>query len=199
MRSQYKFLCEYLTEDRNKKIWKAKLPLKIKVFMWLVKLNAILTRDNLSIRGWQGDKICSFCSSPESVEHLFFGCVMSRYCWSLVSIVVNADCRPGSFPQFWVWANKFMPCHKKLHMIGLAAICWALWLTRNAISFERKKCRSLTEIICLAVSFISYWAGLQNPSFKMVLEAGTEALKNTALFFHPQEAPSEDAGTVLLQ
>ena len=112
--------------------------------MWLVKLNAILTRDNLSIRGWQGDKICSFCSSPDCVEHLFFGCVMSRYCWSLVSIIVNADCRPGSFPQFWVWANKFMPSHKKFHMIGLAAICWAIWLTRNAISFERKKCRSPT-------------------------------------------------------
>ena len=84
-------------------------------------------------------------------------------------------------------------------MIGLAAICWAIWLTRNAISFERKKCRSPTEIICLAASFIAYWAGLQNPGDKMVLESGTEAMKNIALFFHPQEAPPEDAGMVLLQ
>ena len=84
-------------------------------------------------------------------------------------------------------------------MIAFAAICWAIWITRNAISFERKKCRSPTEIICLAASFVSYWAGLQNPSYKMVLESGAEALKNIALFFHPQEAPSEDAGMVLLQ
>ena len=144
VKSQYNFLCVYLTEDRNKKLWKAKLPLKIKVFMWLVKLNAILTRDNLSRKGWQGDKMCSFCSSPESTEHLFSSCVISRYCWSLVSVVVKADCRPSSFSQFWMWANKFMPSHKKFHMIGLAAICWAIWLTRNAISFERKKCRSPT-------------------------------------------------------
>jgi len=51
----------------------------------------------------------------------------------------------------------------------------------------------------LAASFIAYWAGLQNPGDKMVLESGTEAMKNIALFLHPQEAPPEDAGMVLLQ
>ena len=136
-----------------KKLWKAKLPLKIKVFMWLVKLNAILTRDNLSRKGWQGDKMCSFCSSPESTEHLFFSCVISKYCWSLVSVVVRADCRPGS-SQFWVWANKFMPSHKKFHMIGLAAICWAIWLTRNAISFERK---NVDLLLRLSVWLLPLW------------------------------------------
>jgi len=75
-------------------------------------------------------------------------------------------------------------------MIDLAAICWAIWLTRNAISFERKKCRSPIEIICLAASFMAYWAGLQNPGDKMVLESGAEAMKNTALFFPPAGSPS---------
>jgi len=31
----------------NKRLWKAKIPLKIKLFMWLVSENAILTKNNL--------------------------------------------------------------------------------------------------------------------------------------------------------
>jgi hypothetical protein len=56
VKSQYKLLCETETEVRNKIIWKAKILLKIKVFMWLVKLNAILTRDNLARRDGRGIK-----------------------------------------------------------------------------------------------------------------------------------------------
>lgn len=95
--SQYKALCEGESEDRNKRLRKAKIPLKIKIFMWLIKMNAILTRDNFARKRWKGDKSCSFCANPESIEHLFFGCVMSKYCWSLVSIVIGADFRPASF------------------------------------------------------------------------------------------------------
>ena len=72
--SQYRALCEAETEDRNKNLWKAKIPLKIKIFMWLIKMNAILTRDNLARKGWKGNKTSSFCANLERIEHLFFGC-----------------------------------------------------------------------------------------------------------------------------
>lgn len=42
--------------------WKVKLPLKIKVFMWLVHRNSILTRDNLLHGGWKGPNGCVFLS-----------------------------------------------------------------------------------------------------------------------------------------
>ncbi|OEL14871.1 hypothetical protein BAE44_0024110, partial [Dichanthelium oligosanthes] len=87
----------------------------------------------------------------------------------------------------------------KFHMVGLAAVCWALWRTRNSICFDYKKIRSPTEIICFAASFISFWAELQAEGDKMLLGGGAEALKEAAMSFHPQEAPSEDTGMVLLQ
>ena len=43
-------------------IWKAKIPQKIKIFMWLVHNKSILTRDNMVKRKWQGDPTCIFCS-----------------------------------------------------------------------------------------------------------------------------------------
>jgi hypothetical protein len=166
--------------------------------MWLIENDAILTRDNLARRGWQGDKRCNFCLENESINHLFFDCAMARYVWSLVAYVVGADCRPCSLDQFWVWAKQFLPRGGKFWYEGLSAICWALWRMRNKIHFEQKIVRSPTEIICLASSFISYWAELQLEEDKKKLDAGAEALRETALSFHPREAQAEDAGVVLM-
>ena len=39
-----------------REIWRAKLPMKIKVFMWYLKKGVILTKDNLAKRNWEGNK-----------------------------------------------------------------------------------------------------------------------------------------------
>ena len=53
-----KSMYDHLTRDESfeplKFIWKAKIPQKIKIFMWLIHNNAILTRDNLIKRKWPG-------------------------------------------------------------------------------------------------------------------------------------------------
>jgi len=36
----------------HKKIWKGKIPAKIKIFLWLMMNNAVLTKDNLLKRKW---------------------------------------------------------------------------------------------------------------------------------------------------
>jgi hypothetical protein len=45
-----------------KGIWKAKNPLKIKIYLWQTTYNAILTR---------GNPACSYCNHDESRNHLF--------------------------------------------------------------------------------------------------------------------------------
>jgi len=94
---------------------------------------------------------------------------------------------------------KIMPRAEKFHMVGLAGICWALSRTRNNVCFEEKKVRSPTEVICLASSFISFWAELQSEEDKLLLEGGADILRAVALSLHPHEAPPGDAGVVLLQ
>ena len=165
--------------------------------MWLIENNSILTRDNLSRRGWQGDTRCAFCMRDESINHLFFDCTTAKYIWSLVAHVVGANCRPCSFEQFWIWAKHFLPLGEKFWYIGLAAICWALWRTRNNICFDGRIVTS-TTIVCLASSFLSYWSDMQLERDKQKLEDGARALREAALSFHPQEAQAGDAGMVLL-
>jgi hypothetical protein len=103
--------------------------------------------------------------------------------------------------QFWVWCEKYMPKNSNIHMVGLAASCWAIWQARNNACFQRKIIRYPTEIICSISSFLKYWAGLQKEEGKAVLEAGAEVLKNAALLHHPrgQDQGEPRSGTVLLQ
>ena len=82
-------------------------------------------------------------------------------------------------------------------MIGLAAFCWAIWKTRNNICFEKKLISSPTEIVCLASSFLNYWAGLQAGQSTEELERGAATILKTALHFHTQ-VYGDDTGLVLL-
>ena len=66
----YKHLCQNDQGQNFKHIWQAKIPLKIKIFMWLLQ-NAILTKDNLTRKNWKGSEIYAFYTEKESVEHLF--------------------------------------------------------------------------------------------------------------------------------
>ncbi|KAF8740156.1 hypothetical protein HU200_013817 [Digitaria exilis] len=48
-------------------------------------------------------------------------------------------------------------------------------------------------------SFLVYWADLQDLGEKQALEDGAELHKTTTLQLHPQQAPENDVGIVLLQ
>ena len=70
-------------------LWKLKIPLKIKVFMWFLNNKVLLTKDNLAKRRWQGCTKCSFGGSEETVEHLFISCPFAKIIWTVVYSTYN--------------------------------------------------------------------------------------------------------------
>jgi len=56
------------------------------------------------------------------------------------------------------------------------------------VCFEKKITRSPTKTICLASSFIVFWADLQQKGHRDALGVGAAALKVTALNLHPHKA-----------
>jgi hypothetical protein len=84
-----KSVYEHLTKDDRgssyRQIWKSKILAKIKAFMCLIEQGAILTKDNMLKRNWHGDPNCYFCSSPESINHLFFQCPVSKVTWGVIA------------------------------------------------------------------------------------------------------------------
>jgi hypothetical protein len=60
--------------NRSKMLWRLKLHLKIKVFLWNLCRGVILTKDNLARRRWNGSLTYSFCNRNESIHYLIFYC-----------------------------------------------------------------------------------------------------------------------------
>jgi hypothetical protein len=52
VKSVYNMLTTNEAGPNHAKIWKGKVPNKIKIFLWLITNNAILTKDNLIRRKW---------------------------------------------------------------------------------------------------------------------------------------------------
>lgn len=174
-------------DQPNMHIWRAKIPLKIKIFIWLIQQNAILTKDNLIRRNWKGNKFCAFCNEEETISHLFFECVVVKYVWSIIALTIGANCRPELAEQYMVWIQKFLPSGKKFHIVGLAAVIWATWKIRNRACFEKKLIKSPTEIVCYASVFLNYWAGLQKKQEKDDLQEGAKILQQNAIAVHPRK------------
>ena len=80
----------------NKLIWKMKASLKIKNFLWYLRREVILTKDNLVKRNWQGSKTCCFYHKEETIKHLFFD---SRFVCSIWSFYSCCD-RSFKTPQY---------------------------------------------------------------------------------------------------
>jgi hypothetical protein len=104
--------------------------------------NAILTRDNLIRRKWTSDSSCLFCDQNESISHLLFQCSMAKAEWGIVAFSLGATNVPRNFNQCWSWCEKWLPHGQKFHAIGIAAICWTVWKTRNNICFQGKNVTS---------------------------------------------------------
>lgn len=66
-------------------LWKLKIPHKIKIFLWLMLRNSILTKDNLLRRAWAGNTESHFCGAKKIINHLFFDYALARLIWQVVA------------------------------------------------------------------------------------------------------------------
>lgn len=163
-----------------KHIWKAKIPHKIKIFMWLLENRAVLTKDNMIRRKWSGDPSCYFCNQPETGDHLFFQCPIAKLVWSIVDQCLGATNTPQNTQQYKSWINHWLPEAENVHTFGLAAICWALWKCRNKACFDKKLLKNPIEIIIHSCSFMTYWTGLHSEDFQGKLLDGVQVLLSCA-------------------
>lgn len=63
-------------------VWLNKVPSKVKIFVWLVIRNRVLTMENLQRRGIRFAGKCILCGhESEDSEHLFNGCSFSTVIW----------------------------------------------------------------------------------------------------------------------
>lgn len=127
MNGHTRFLYKYL--------WKLKVPLKIKIFMWFLKNKVLLTKDNLAKRNWNGCQKFVFCDSLESIDHLFLSCPFARIIWRMVYFAYNIP-PPSNIGNWLNWVDKMSKARIR---IGVSALCWSIWTCRNNIVFKKNR------------------------------------------------------------
>src|SRR4051812_32133728 len=87
VKSMYLDLMNGHTRICRKYLWKIKIPLKIKIFMWFLNNKVLLTKDNLAKRNWNGSSKCGFCDANEMIDHLFLSCPFAKLIWCMIYIL----------------------------------------------------------------------------------------------------------------
>ena len=138
VKSMYADFMNGHTAFLRKYIWKMKVPLKIKIFMWFVYKKVILTKDNLAKRNWNGCTKCVFCGMEETIHHLFITCPFARIIWMIVQFAFNIAPPTNITNMFGNWLNEIDKVTKTQIRVGFCAIVWAIWNCRNDVVFNKR-------------------------------------------------------------
>ena len=98
----------------------------------------------------------------EYIKHLFFDCKFARSVWAIVQIASNLYPPRSVRNMFGNWLRGIDKQFSK-HIAGAAALCWALWLTRNDIVFNHKSVSSPMQVIHICSRWLRMWSILQRP------------------------------------
>lgn len=79
------------------RVWRLKVPPRMKVFAWLIFYDKILTADNLAKRGWNLPSMCFLCRrANENVKHMFSECRFTLKVYEYLSICFDLPDRRWS-------------------------------------------------------------------------------------------------------
>ena len=145
-------------------IWKAKTPLKVKIFVWQAVLGKLNTGDTLQRRcpylcispHW-----CALCNKAgDSVDHLLLHCPFSLKLWETLLQEVNTVwvIPEGCFELFSIRIDALGRGKKAKILWGslMQAVVWNLWLERNRRIFEDYKGVGVAELW----DRVKFWAAL---------------------------------------
>jgi hypothetical protein len=101
-----------------------------------------------------------------------------------------------------VWIKSALPGGEHVYMLGVAAICWAIWKVRNKTCFEKKWIKNPAEINYSACSFLHYWTGLYQEGAQQAISERIELTLRAAVKLLGRQAKrprlmlqdSQDAG-----
>ncbi|KAL0458971.1 UNVERIFIED_CONTAM: hypothetical protein Slati_0524300 [Sesamum latifolium] len=167
IKSAYHVTCCLLTEDNSSNsdhgdtgknrttIWNARIPNKIKVFLWRACKEAIPTITNIIRRKCHIEASCGTCGAPsEDSKHVFLQCSHARQSWALANFPWKIINRWGGGLVEWIGNVRKSLEHSDFNLF--AVICWMLWNRRNKLVMEKRK-ESPLDTILSAKSFLHYF------------------------------------------
>ena len=172
VKSMYLDLLNDQPNYMHKFIWKMKVPLKIKIFMWFLHRKVILTKDKLVKPNWHGNQKCCFCEQDESIQHLFFDCQFARIVWRLIHMSFSLAPSKTVTNLFGNWLKGISKLVPKNIRVGVYVVLWTVWNMRNDLVFNKQKSISCLQVIPLITHSICRWSYLQPVDKRKAMNSG---------------------------
>jgi hypothetical protein len=129
----------------------------LKVFLWLIFQNKLQTGVALKKRKWKGSALCGMCGQPETVDHIFFSCILAKFVWACLREALGWERTPVSIQdmlQNWIPLG----CGDySFKVFLLAVIFWVLWTSRNKRAIEGKFPKRPSELLFNINFFMQKW------------------------------------------
>lgn len=127
-------------DEHWKKMWRLKVPSKVKFFLWLTIRDRLPIIDNLKKKGMFLPNVCLLCyKEEETTSHILLHCPHSKEVWHAVLNEVGlAWVFPRSIGEFfggWNLRKVSLKTRNALSLV-LSAVWWSIWLERNQRVFE---------------------------------------------------------------
>jgi hypothetical protein len=161
---------------------KARLPLKIKVFVWKVYDNRIPSAEQLIKRNWPGDIGCKVCGQRESTDHIMFQCFLAQFLWFVCRDAFNWPLIPTSVADIQECViGEALKKLKNFLMLLFSSLTWSVWLIRNDFVFNNVVIPSpVVSLLCRK------WVVLSAREERRRVEEGTRKLKQQLLSLHSE-------------
>jgi hypothetical protein len=102
-------------------LWSAKLPLKIKIFLWQMAKGRLPSNAQINRRHGASDGKCVLCGQSETVDHIFFTCHLATFAWSGLREALGVQWNPQCFQDFFLIVNSLSMSFKSSIWMMFAA------------------------------------------------------------------------------
>lgn len=135
-----------------KLVWNAKVPQKLKLFLWKAIHNILPVQENIYRKRISRTKECPLCmKEPETVEHVFFRCDWTRPVWFGLHLGHTLAHHNSNSLIHWLsdWLKEIgkFPEEKELSIIKVLCTLWMIWKSRNAYVHQGQKPNPLATVI----------------------------------------------------
>ncbi|XP_073138172.1 uncharacterized protein [Henckelia pumila] len=137
------------------RVWRLKLPAKIRNFIWRILSNCLPTMTTLRRRRVDVLEWCPICrQEPEIDLHALVLCPTIRGVWSLTSL----GSYMGSTNSFIDWWNNLVSSNDSTDIKIAAAVLWSIWLNRNDVVWNGKHKPQMRELNSVPKhNYDTYW------------------------------------------
>jgi hypothetical protein len=193
-KSLYRFLTSGGMPCRMaKKIWKCRLPLKIRIFIWQILQDRLQTAQQLKTRKWRGSELCVLCGQKEDINHLFFSCPLAEFIRSFMGEALGWNGQPRSMNDLITeWVPQGFGASYEISLTCFAGVAWAIWNAKNKMCFNKSFPNKPTDVIYLGLSFIQKWRLLKKEHTRTKMEAAVAMVGEHLRKFRPSGENATD-------